>query len=149
MLVNIHSHVLGAGIFLALPIWLYSEMGPRYAASTAGDITVFGLYLSGVAICFMLSAAFHTLCSHSAQGFRFGIQLDFLGIILLMWSANLPLVFYTFPNEHTLQMIYWSLVSIRGGNSSSNADISITAGFSIRGSRKHGHLHAGFPQASH
>lgn len=113
---NIFSHLIGAVLFFVLPFALYFELSPRYATSSTGDIIVFGLYLFGVATCFVLSVAFHTLMSHSARGFRFGIQLDFQGIIVLMWSATAPMVYYTFFDESTLQKVYWSLVSVPKSN---------------------------------
>jgi adiponectin receptor len=108
--VNIFSHLLGAALFFSLPFILYQELGRRYHRASAGDMAVFGIYLFGVATCFALSVTFHTLMSHSAAGFSFGIQLDFQGIIILMWSASAPLVYYTFYTEPTLQKVYWSLV---------------------------------------
>ena len=97
-------------LFLLLPFILYRELGQRYATACTGDRVVLGLYLFGVATCFALSVTFHTLMSHSAQGFAFGVQLDFQGIILLMWSATAPMVYNTFYTEPTLQKVYWSLV---------------------------------------
>lgn len=72
---------------------------------------MFAIYLFGVAICYTLSVIFHTLMAHSARGFAFGIQLDFQGIIVLMLSATVPMVYYTFLSERTLQNVYWALVS--------------------------------------
>jgi adiponectin receptor len=108
--VNIFSHLFGAALFFALPFILYRELGQRYATASKGDTIVFAVYLFGVAICFILSVIFHTFMSHSAQAFAFGIQLDFQGIILLMWSATAPMVYYTFYTEPNLQRLYWSLV---------------------------------------
>jgi adiponectin receptor len=108
--VNIFSHLFGAALFFALPFILYRELSQRYATASTGNTVVFALYLFGVATCFVLSVTFHTLMSHSAQAFAFGIQLDFQGIILLMWSATAPMVYYTFYTEPTLQKVYWSLV---------------------------------------
>ena len=109
---NIFSHLIGALLFLALPFMLYRELSQRYSTASIGDTVVFGLYLFGVATCFVLSVTFHTLMSHSAQGFAFGVQLDFQGIILLMWSATAPMVYYTFYAEPMLQKVYWSLVGL-------------------------------------
>lgn len=40
-----------------------------------------------------------------------GLQLDLQGIIILMWSATIPLIYYAFPYDSKLQAIYWSVVS--------------------------------------
>lgn len=50
-----------------------------------------------MAACFTLSVAFHTLMAHSQALYMRGMQLDFQGVLLLMWGATVPLVYYTFP----------------------------------------------------
>lgn len=108
---------------------------------------MFGLYLFGVATCFLLSVSFHTLMSHSARGFSFGLQLDFQGIILLMWSATAPMVYYTFYHEPVLQKVYWSLVSRRqmGSRMPSTypADYEIDLLLCCRG--EHYYVYSSFP----
>jgi adiponectin receptor len=42
---------------------------------------------------------------------RYGAQLDFQGVILLMWSATIPLVYYGFPCERELRWKYWKLLT--------------------------------------
>jgi adiponectin receptor len=51
---------------------------------------------------------------HSAKAFTHGMQLDFQGIILLMWGANIPLIYYSFFCDRTLQIVYWSVASFLG-----------------------------------
>lgn len=109
--VNIFSHLFGAALFFALPFILYNELDQRYSTSPLDDIAVMSIYLLGVAACFASSALFHTLISHSAEGFAFGRQLDFQGIIVLMWSASVPMIYYTFYMERRLQRVYWSLTT--------------------------------------
>ena len=53
---NIYSHLLGALLFLALPIWTYWLLSSRHATATAADYVVFSTFYYGVAICFYLSA---------------------------------------------------------------------------------------------
>lgn len=40
-----------------------------------------------------------------------GMRLDFQGVILLMWGATVPLIYYGFYCSGTLQKVYWTLVS--------------------------------------
>ena len=55
--VNIYTHIIGALMFLVLPIYFFNtEIPPRYALATIGDKAVFLTYLGGVAVCFCLSA---------------------------------------------------------------------------------------------
>jgi hypothetical protein len=41
-----------------------------------------------------------------------GAQLDFQGVILLMWGASVPTVFYSTPCDAELRRGYWKLVSL-------------------------------------
>jgi adiponectin receptor len=126
--VNIYSHLIGAVLFAALPLYLLrTEIPPRYLVATTEDIIVFAIYFAGVAICFCLSAMFdhlpksrplklnseyryHTVMNHSREIDTLGAQLDFQGVILLMWGATIPLVFYGFPCDDELRWDYWKLV---------------------------------------
>ncbi|MCJ1244285.1 hypothetical protein MMC30_001483 [Trapelia coarctata] len=110
--VNTFSHLVGAVLFYTLPTLLHTTLSSRYTTSTPGDLAVFALYLFGVAACFSLSVAFHTIASHSKRLFDIGIQLDFQGIVILMWGASAPMVYYTFYTEPKLQKIYWSVESV-------------------------------------
>ncbi|KAH6675656.1 hemolysin-III channel protein-like protein Izh2 [Halenospora varia] len=111
--VNIYSHIIGAIIFLAIPVYFFrTEVPPRYAIATRADILVCCLYFAGVAICFCLSATYHTIINHSLDMVMLGSQLDFQGVILLMWSATVPLVYYGFSCDSALQTLYWLMLSI-------------------------------------
>ncbi|KAK0119189.1 hypothetical protein ONS96_012253 [Cadophora gregata f. sp. sojae] len=49
---------------------------------------------------------------HSRSMDLFGAQLDFQGVILLMWSATIPLIYYGFHCQSNLQNAYWTMLSI-------------------------------------
>ncbi len=53
--VNIHSHVVGALLFLYLPVYVFTP--ERWAVATRGDVVVCYTYFLSVAVCFVLSAA--------------------------------------------------------------------------------------------
>lgn len=42
----------------------------------------------------------------------FGNQLDYLGIVILMWGSTVPCVYYGFYCTPTLQKTYYTLVSV-------------------------------------
>lgn len=54
---------------------------------------------------------FHTIMSHSSSMCHLGIQMDFEGVLLLMWGATVPLIYYGFYCDPLLQKIYWGLLS--------------------------------------
>lgn len=54
--------------------------------------------------------SFHTFFHHTPSAFSLGLKLDFQGVILLMWGANIPLIYYAFCAPH-LQTTYWCLTT--------------------------------------
>lgn len=49
--------------------------------------------------------------NHSYEYSRLGLELDYQGIILLMWGATVPLVYYGFNYNSKLRKLYWFLLS--------------------------------------
>ena len=110
--INIYSHVIGAAIFLIAPIYAYQALYLRYPLATPADIFVFSTFFYGVSICFVLSATYHIISNHSPKVQRFGNQLDYIGIVILMWGSTIPSIYYGFYCDPRLQEIYWANVSI-------------------------------------
>lgn len=80
--------------------------------ATATDIVVCSTYFLGVAVCFALSTIFHTFMSHSQSLYMLGMKFDFQGVLVLMWSATVPLICYTFPCEGRLITFYIGLFTV-------------------------------------
>ncbi|CAD6440153.1 17e83670-714d-4352-be45-86355690f663 [Sclerotinia trifoliorum] len=110
--INIYSHLFGSLLFATLPFILYRQIAPRYATATLADIIVFSTFFFGVAICFLLSATFHILANHSPRINALGNQLDYLGVVILMWGSTIPTVYYGFYCDESIQKTYWSMISI-------------------------------------
>jgi len=110
--VNIHSHLFGSILFLLLPLYAYQGVYSRYSNARAADIVVFSTFFYGVAICFFLSATFHIFANHSPQVATFGNQLDYLGVVILMWGSTIPSIYYGLCADPDLQKFYWTLVSV-------------------------------------
>ena len=127
---NIYSHLLGAVLFVILPFYVYAKVYPRYASAQLGDIIVFSTFFFGVAICFFLSASyvlqyydslfphlligccsFHIVANHSERVAARGNQLDYVGIVVLMWGSTVPSIYYGFYCDPKLQALYWLVVS--------------------------------------
>ena len=51
--------------------------------------------------------------NHSAEAFSWGIQLDFQGVLILMWGATVPIIYYAFICVPKLQKTYWVVVSLK------------------------------------
>lgn len=101
-------------IFLAIPTWIvvFSSSSPfsssflaepaslsssRWHVADTADVLACGAYLAGVATCFVLSTAFHTLMAHSERVYLAGMKLDVQGVLALMWGATAPLLRFLFP----------------------------------------------------
>ncbi|EPS38644.1 hypothetical protein H072_7578 [Dactylellina haptotyla CBS 200.50] len=114
--INIWTHIVGCIIFLVIPIYVFTtEIPPRYKIATAEDVAVCTVYFIGAAICLFLSSTYHTFMNHSPKYLSVSIQLDYLGISILIYTAMIPLIYYGFVCDHRLRNIYWGVVSGLGG----------------------------------
>ncbi|KAJ2899989.1 ADIPOR-like receptor [Zalerion maritima] len=108
--INIYSHLLGAVLYLSLPVIMFvTSIPPRWHIATRLDILACSSYFLGVGTCFVLSTAFHTLHPHSSPLYHFLISLDILGILALMSSATFPLLHFSFPCHPVPQAMYFIL----------------------------------------
>jgi adiponectin receptor len=103
--VNIYSHLLSVLLFLGLFIDVLWRIS-RYTTIRDIDYIVFTVFFLGMIACFFLSALFHTIANHSEDVAIRGVQLDYIGIVLLMWGAIMPSVYYGFYCEPDLQKVY-------------------------------------------
>lgn len=55
---------------------------------------------------------FHTIANHSEAALSYGLQHDLQGVLLLMWSATIPIIYYAFICEPKLQRLYWTAVRV-------------------------------------
>lgn len=99
-------------LFLTIPTYVSGlQISPRFAVATPVDIAVCSIYFAGVSICFFLSAFYHTVMNHSYEHSRLGLELDYQGIILLMWGATAPLICHGFKYDSKLQKLCRFLLS--------------------------------------
>lgn len=61
---------------------------------------------------------FHVIANHSPGVQKIGNQLDYLGIVILMWGSTVPSIYYGFYCDPKLQQIYW--FNVRNIDSSHN-----------------------------
>lgn len=109
--VNIFSHLLPALLVLALINSLCYTVFPRwYPLATSQDKLVLGIFLSSAALCFGVSAGFHTLLCHSESVARRLLHMDFLGIVALIEGCFVSGIYVGFYCERDLQRVYWGMV---------------------------------------
>jgi adiponectin receptor len=108
--VNVYSH-LGGFLFLGLFFYVLWKTSRHYTTIRHVDYFVFVAFFVGIITCFFLSAFFHTIANHSEIVATRGVQLDYAGIVLLMWGAATPSVYYGFYCDPNLQKVYWIVLS--------------------------------------
>jgi len=97
--VNIWSHLLGSIAFgFTAPI-LYRKLKGMYRTATAGDLFAFGCFFAGCVFCLGMSGVFHLLSNHSAAVQRWGNQLDYMGIVFLIWGSFVSSIFFWLPGK--------------------------------------------------
>lgn len=106
--VNIHSHLFGCFLFtfIGLFVLLFESKNVHLA-----DVLVFSCFFVGAVSCLGISATYHLILNHSAEVARWGNQLDYVGIVMLITGSFVPSVYYGFFCEPSLQRRYWSMVS--------------------------------------
>jgi adiponectin receptor len=110
--VNIYTHLLGSFLFLLLSLSLYNVLYTRYPYATKEDVYAFSCFFLGAIACLGMSATYHTISNHSHAVAVWGNQLDYAGIVLLIWGSFVPVLYYTFQARPDLQQKYWAMVSI-------------------------------------
>ncbi|KAI4170511.1 MAG: hypothetical protein LQ343_004888 [Gyalolechia ehrenbergii] len=110
--VNIHSHLLGAFLFLFIGIFLYLFEG-RERRVERSDVLVFGCFFAGAVGCLGMSACYHCVSCHSEKWARWANRGDYVGIVVLIWGSFVPSLWYGFfcEGEGRLRWGYGGMVS--------------------------------------
>jgi adiponectin receptor len=109
--VNIYTHLIGALLALFSSLILYQTLEPRYETATKEDVYAFSCFFAGAIACLGMSATFHTISNHSHAVAVWGNQLDYAGIVFLIWGSFVPVLYYGFQSEPELMRRYWAMVS--------------------------------------
>ncbi|KAJ4152878.1 hypothetical protein LMH87_009398 [Akanthomyces muscarius] len=109
--INTYSHLLGLVVFALLPFYFCYCVLPVQSSAQEQDVVVVSIYCYAVAVCFLFSTIFHLLWNHSQNVSRFCNKLDYAGILILMWGAGIPTIYYGFICNPSLQVLYWIMTS--------------------------------------
>lgn len=116
--VNIWTHGIGAIVAVVSGFWLHNVLRPRYDTASQEDVFAFSCYFFGAICCLGMSATYHAISNHSPEVSRFGNQLDYLGIVSLIWGSFVPSIYYGFQGDVFWVRTYWSMVLSRRPNKS-------------------------------
>lgn len=109
--VNIFSHLIPACIaviLIGIIPWYFDRHFPN---ASWKDRLVFQIYLTTSAICFTISALYHTLLSHSERYFGLWVRYDYTAILFQILGSFISGIYIGFYCEPNLQQLYWSMVS--------------------------------------
>lgn len=109
--VNIYTHLIGAICIFIASLILYHTLGSRYDTASREDVWVFSCYFLGAIACLGMSATYHTISNHSHAVAVWGNQLDYAGIVLLIWGSFIPVLYYGFQRDPQLMKTYFAMVS--------------------------------------
>lgn len=99
--VNIYSHFL-PGICFLVTLFFDKFAIPHFETTTWIDYVVIDIFFLGAFSCLILSSTFHCFKCHSSRVAIFGNKLDYLGIIVLIVSSMISILFYAFHDSGKL-----------------------------------------------
>ncbi|CDK24563.1 unnamed protein product [Kuraishia capsulata CBS 1993] len=128
-IVNIYTHLvpgivmpivaLLAGLFI--PISTEKQLFPVipvdipvYSTTGYADYFFFLLFFAGVCTCLSLSATYHSVKCHSLGVAVFANQLDYLGIVILIVTSIVGILFYAFIDHPTSRAVFTSITLVQG-----------------------------------
>ncbi|KAF2151209.1 Hly-III related protein [Myriangium duriaei CBS 260.36] len=106
---NIWTHLIGSAGFVAAGIGLRQYTLRSHIVMSSGDSFALGVFLAAAAICFGLSAIFHTLRSHSYNVHHLWGKMDILGICILALGGGCSVTYYAFYCNTIVRRVYWCL----------------------------------------
>ncbi|KAI9166990.1 Adiponectin receptor protein [Paramyrothecium foliicola] len=109
---NIYTHLIPGLAALGLNVVFGSWFSQHYPDASLADQAVFYIYLTACALCFGVSATYHTMLCHSREQADFWIRADFSCITLLIVGSFVPQLYMCFYCEPALQKAYLSLFGI-------------------------------------
>ncbi|KAL6942471.1 hypothetical protein ACO0QE_003646 [Hanseniaspora vineae] len=95
--VNIYTHLIPGLIFLGIVfLSLDNLVVPIHNTTGVTDYMMFNLFFAGVFTCLLMSSTFHCLKSHSERIAIMGNKLDYLGIVALIVTSMISIMYYAF-----------------------------------------------------
>ncbi|SCU79522.1 LANO_0A06546g1_1 [Lachancea nothofagi CBS 11611] len=105
--VNIYTHLLPGICFFLVAIFNQYAI-EHFETTRLIDYIMIDLFFLGGFICLMMSSLFHCLKCHSIEVAVFGNKLDYLGIVALVVSSMVSILYYGFYD-------YWPFFLIFSG----------------------------------
>lgn len=111
--VNIYTHLLPALLFLAFTFATEFYM-KKFPTTNTADYFYISLFFLGAFTCLILSSIFHCVKCHSLPVATFGNKLDYLGIVALISTSMISILYYGFYDSKYLFYSFSGLTSFFG-----------------------------------
>lgn len=111
--VNIYSHLI-PGISALFLVLVDKYVVPRFPTTTFNDYFFLDVFFFGMFTCLTMSSTFHCLKSHSPPVAKFGNKLDYLGIVVLISTSMVSILYYGFY-DNSLMFYTFSTITLAFG----------------------------------
>ncbi|CAH00224.1 PAQR-type receptor [Kluyveromyces lactis] len=112
--VNIYTHLIPAVALFFIMLFATHHVINEYPTTSAIDYFMINLFFFGCATCLTMSSMFHTIKCHSLPIATFGNKLDYLGIVVLISTSMISILFYGFHDSSLLFYPFAGLTSLFG-----------------------------------
>lgn len=108
--VNIYTHLLPGIVCLLILLGVLEHTTmPIYITTSYSDYWIINFFFLGVLFCFSMSATFHCFKAHSERISIFGNKLDYLGIVFLIISSMVSIMYYGFYDKFPLFILFTAI----------------------------------------
>lgn len=111
--VNIYTHLL-PGICFLLTLFFDFNIVKKFPTTAIIDYFIIDLFLFGVFACLIMSSIFHCLKAHSSHISKVGNKLDYLGIVILITTSMISILFYGFHDNSKFFYFFSAITVIFG-----------------------------------
>lgn len=111
--VNIYSHLI-PGISALSLVLVDKYVVPKFSTTTFNDYFFLDVFFFGMFTCLTMSSTFHCLKSHSPPVAKFGNKLDYLGIVVLISTSMVSILYYGFY-DNSLMFYTFSTITLMFG----------------------------------
>ncbi|CCK72977.1 PAQR-type receptor KNAG_0M01240 [Huiozyma naganishii CBS 8797] len=111
--VNVYSHLIPALCFFSV-LFLNKYCVKSFETTSLVDYLFIDLFFLGAFTCLILSSTFHCFKSHSLKVATFGNKLDYLGIVVLIVTSMISILYYGFYDS-SVMFYFFSFVTLSFG----------------------------------
>lgn len=110
--INIYTHLVPSLIYLCISLFLIDTLLiPIFPTTSTSDYMMINTFLLGAFLCLLCSGCFHCLKQHSEVYSNLWSKLDYMGIIILISTSMVPMIYFGFF-DHFKYVLFFSSLTI-------------------------------------